>query len=150
MSLYGTRDAAQNWQNTVERNLKKIGFKQGSASGSVYYHGGRNISTLVHGDDYVSVGAEADLEWLRVELENDYDIKTTIVGRRRGLEKEVRVLNRIIRWTEEGWEYEADQRHGEIIVGETCAEDVKPVMTPIAESKEEADDDEELEGEGSR
>merc|ERR1712026_17253 len=29
MSLYGTRDAAQNWQKTVEKNLKKIGFKQG-------------------------------------------------------------------------------------------------------------------------
>ena len=26
------------------------------------------------------------------------------------------MLNRILRWTEEGWEYEADQRHGEIPV----------------------------------
>ena len=28
MSLYGTRDAARNWSNTVEEHLKKIGFKQ--------------------------------------------------------------------------------------------------------------------------
>ena len=50
MSLYGTRDAAQNWQNTVEKNLKRIGFKQGVASSSVYHHRERGISTLVHGD----------------------------------------------------------------------------------------------------
>ena len=29
MSLYGTRDAARNWSNTVEEHLKKIGFEQG-------------------------------------------------------------------------------------------------------------------------
>merc|ERR1712079_981400 len=29
MSLYGTRDAAQNWQTTVEEHLKSLGFKQG-------------------------------------------------------------------------------------------------------------------------
>ena len=38
MSLYGTRDAAQNWQNTVEVHLKEFGFRQGLASGSVFYH----------------------------------------------------------------------------------------------------------------
>ena len=70
MSLYGTRDAAQNWQNTVERNLKKIGFRQGVASSSVYYNEQWKISTLVHGDDYVSVGSEEQMKWLKTELEN--------------------------------------------------------------------------------
>ena len=32
MSLYGTRDAAQNCSSTVGKHLKSIGFKQGLAS----------------------------------------------------------------------------------------------------------------------
>merc|ERR1712026_17727 len=50
----------------------------------------------------------------------------------------------VVRWTEEGWEYEADQRHGEIIVRETGMGEAKPVTTPVAEEKEEEDDDEPL------
>ena len=30
--------------------------------------------------------------------------------------KEGRISNRVVRWTPEGWEYEADQRHAELIV----------------------------------
>ena len=84
-----------------------------------------------------------------MKLEDKYEIKTTVVGRRPGLKKEVRILNRVVRWTEGGWEYEADQRHGEIIVKETCMEGAKPVTTPMAEEREE-DDDEPLQGGESR
>ena len=74
MSLYGTRDAARNWSDTVERHLKKIGFEQGRASGNVYHHKGRRLVTLVHGDDYVTVGKEEDARWLEKELEKVYEI----------------------------------------------------------------------------
>ena len=102
MSLYGTRDAARNWSNTVEQHLKKIGFEQGKASGNIYHHKGRGLATLVHGDDYVTVGSEEGARWLKKELEKVFEIKTSVVGKRQGLLKEVRVLNRIIRWTHEG------------------------------------------------
>ena len=65
MSLYGTRDAARNWSDTVEKHLKGIGFKQGKASGNIYYHLGRELSTLVHGDDYITVGSEESANWLK-------------------------------------------------------------------------------------
>merc|ERR1712026_228857 len=96
MSLYGTRDAAQNWQNTVETHLRDLGFKQELASGSVFYHEAKGLSTLVHGDDYVTVGAEENANWLKMKLEDKYEIKTTVVGRRPGLKKEVRILNRVV------------------------------------------------------
>ena len=76
MSLYGTRDAAQNWQHTVETHLRKLGFKQGLASGNVFYHEGKNLSTLVHGDDYVTVGSEEGANWLKAQLEQENEIKT--------------------------------------------------------------------------
>ena len=50
----------------------------------------------MHGDDYVTVGPEDGARWLEKELEKAYEIKTSVVGKRSGLDKEVRVLNRII------------------------------------------------------
>ena len=44
--------------------------------------------------------------------------------------EEARLLNRIIRRTKEGWEYEADQRHAELIVKGPGLEDAKAVATP--------------------
>ena len=60
--------------------------------------------------------------------------------------KEVKVLNRIIRVTEEGWEYEADQRHGELIVQSLNLEEAKEVTTPGEDSKpwKEVEESEEL------
>ena len=49
-----------------------------------------------------------------------------------------------------GWEYEADQRHGEIIVRETGMSEAKPTVTPTAEEKERDEDDEVMGGADSR
>ena len=55
------------------------------------------------------------------------------------------MLNRIIRWTEDGWEIETDQRHADIIVHELGLSDSKPVATPgETESKQEEGEDQEL------
>ena len=44
--------------------------------------------------------------------------------------KESRILNRIVRWTPSGWEYEADQRHAELIIQMMGVERGKAVTTP--------------------
>ena len=46
-SLYGTRDAAQNWAKEVEKFLVGIGFRQGKASPCNYYHPIKDLS-LIH------------------------------------------------------------------------------------------------------
>ena len=57
-----------------------------------------------------------------------------------------RVLNRILRITEQGWEYEPDQRHAEMIVEQLGLKDAKAVETPTEEEKkwEREEDDKEL------
>jgi hypothetical protein len=65
VSMYGTRDAAMNWGHTVEKHLVEVGWTQGRASASVYKHEGRDLATLVHGDDYVTVGKRSDVEWFK-------------------------------------------------------------------------------------
>ena len=64
LCMYGTRDAAQNWQAECSQQFSNNGFSRGSASPCVFYHGERGIRTLVHGDDYVSVGFPKQLNWL--------------------------------------------------------------------------------------
>jgi len=135
LSMYGTREAATNWQREVADHLESIGFTRGSASSCIYHHQEREISTLVHGDDYASTAAREDLEWLEEELKKKFEIKTTIVGHDKKDDKEMKVLNRVIRATDEGWEYEGDQRHGEIIVRETGMGSAKGVTTAGEDDK---------------
>ena len=54
VSLYGTRDAAVNWQDALSRHLMEIGFERWSGHPSVFVHRAKSIRTLVHGDDYAS------------------------------------------------------------------------------------------------
>ena len=39
-------------------------------------------------------------------------------------------MNRVVRWTEDGWEVEPDQRHADLIVQEMGMLEAKPVSTP--------------------
>ena len=129
-SLYGTRDAAANFQAEVTKFMRGIGFEVGKYNVCTYYHRSRQLRTLVHGDDFVTVGDRAETEWFKKRLEERFEIKTKKVGDGPGENREEKVLNRIIRITPEGWEYEADQRHGELVVQGMGLEEAKSVSTP--------------------
>ena len=117
LCLYGTRDAALNWQQTLSDHLVEAGFKRGVGHPSVFYHPSKDIWTLVYGDDYCSAGSPTALDWMEDLLVNKYDIKTQRIGKgktRKGDNKtnESQVLNRVVRRSDEGWELEADIRCG--------------------------------------
>ena len=73
LCLYGTRDAAKGWQETLSAHLEAIGFKRGRGHPCVFHHPSRDIKTLVHGDDYVSAGSDESMDWLEAELAKAYD-----------------------------------------------------------------------------
>ena len=128
LSLYGTRDAAANFQEEVRRFMASLGFAQSKYNPQVYWHERRNLKTLVHGDDFMTSGPRSSAHWLRDQLGKRFEIKTKIIGRDEGEVAEERILGRILRVTEKGWEYEADPRHAELIVrslGLGCANGVK-------------------------
>ena len=60
---------------------------------------------------------------MKAKLSARFEIKTTTVGPnvQDGEVKEARILNRVIRVIAQGWEYEADQRHADLIIQETGA-----------------------------
>ena len=111
MSLYGTRDAAKNWQDEVARMTQIWGFRFGQYNPCLFKHDRWDVLnkhdrwdvlTLVHGDDFVSVGEAENLKFWRV-LEERSKVKTQVVDSGGGEEvKEARVLNRVLRVTAEG------------------------------------------------
>ena len=64
LCLYGTRDAALNWQKTLAEHLVENGFVRGVGHPSVFHHPKRKIWTLVHGDDYCSAGSTKSIKEL--------------------------------------------------------------------------------------
>ena len=61
-SLYGTRDALARWEAFLSKQLEGKGFVRGLASACCYRHSSKDLSCVVHGDDFVFSGVESDLE----------------------------------------------------------------------------------------
>ena len=72
----------------------------------------------MRGDDFTITGRMEALSWIRREMENKFEITANVSGPDEGMENEIRVLNRTLRWTDSGITYEPDQRHAEIIIKE--------------------------------
>ena len=80
----------------------------------VFFHPDRDISLVVHGDDFTSLARESDLTWFKEQLTNRFLIKDRgILGPETHDLKEIRLLNRVIKWTDECI---TDQRHGEVLI----------------------------------
>ena len=91
---------------------------------------------------------------MKAKLSTRFEIKTTTVGPNAdGEVKEARTLNRVIRVTDHGWEYEADQRHADLIIQETGAASKGTLSHPGGEKKtleEEAESKELVGAEATR
>jgi hypothetical protein len=141
--LYGTRDAPARWEAFLAGELEKMGFHRGKASPCCFRHDSRDLRCIVHGDDFVFVGGDADLEWVQQEMEARFLIK--VIGRLGGDSsdlQELRVLNRVLRWASDGIYYEADPRHQEILVAQ-LADSLKSLSTPGVKGKTEKEEEEE-------
>ena len=62
LSLYGIRDAAQNWSEEFTKTLVASGFKTGKATPCNFVHKNRKVYVTVHGDDFTAVGLAKDLQ----------------------------------------------------------------------------------------
>ena len=129
MSMYGTRDAAVNWSAEYTATLLESGFVQGPHSPCLFRHPVTEVAIMVHGDDFVAVGKSKALLEARKTLDK-YKLKVKVLGDGSDCVNEVRILNKVIRRTEEGIELEADPRHAEIVVKELGMTDANPSKVP--------------------
>ncbi len=147
--MYGTRRAADGWHcEYAGRLVNELGFEVGDASACVFYHKARGIRCSVHGDDLTAVGEKRHLDWYRQELEKLYELKEAHrLGPGPADDKEATVLNRVVRWTPEGLEYEADPRQGEKLLRDLKldGEGVKAAASPgVKATREQHEQDKPL------
>ena len=132
--MYGTRKAADGWHCEYAGVLvTELDFEIGDASACVFDHRARHLRCSVHGDDLTTVGPKKQLDWMKQELEKRYELtEAHRLGPGATDDREAKALNRIVRWTSEGLEYEADPRQGEKLLRDLKldAPDVKTLSTP--------------------
>ena len=128
--VYGTRDAGKIWEDCYTEALVGMGFVQGAGSPCCFYHPERGLHCVVHGDDFSCLGLDEDLDYYEAELAKKFELK--IRGRLgEGCDlQEIKILNRILRITPDGVEYEADPRHVELLTSSMGLTSANAVKTP--------------------
>ena len=112
-------------------SLVGAGFERGGASACVFRHAAKKISCSVYGDDFTSEGPKDGLDWFKGELEKHYELtESARLGPGAEDDKEGRILNRVVRWTPEGLEYEADPRQAEKLAEQMGLSGANPTATP--------------------
>ena len=129
--IYGTRDAGAIWEDCYRDALESIGFTSGSASPCCFWHKERNLSCVVHGDDFSTLGLDGDLDWLEKSLSEHFEIKIRgRIGEGVAGDNEMRILNRIVSVDEKGIYYEADPRHVDLLSSSLGLTKANSVGTP--------------------
>ena len=129
--VYGTRDAGKLWEDTYTQVLEGMGFTTGVSNPCVFYHAERELSIVIHGDDFTTLGTDANIDWYEAELQKHFEIK--IRGRLgEGCEgtNQIRILNRVVTITPEGLQYEADPRHGDLLTSSLSLSETSHAATP--------------------
>ena len=140
-NLYGTRDAASNWEAEVQRVMSDVlKFEVGRASPCNFYHEQRQWRTTVHGDDITTLGKVSQLQWLEAQLAQQWQIEVKgLFGPPsvQGSVQEMKHLNRTYRWKGDSITWEADERHSRILLQKMGFEgrSASKVTTPLVREK---------------
>ena len=142
VSMYGTQDAAANWEHKYASHLIENGFKRGKASPCAFWNPETGVRCVVHGDDFTFAGRDEELVKCTDMMKAEYDIKVRgKLGPDAKDDKDITILNRCIKWTATGIQYEADPRHVEILINELDMHKTKPATTPGSKGAHVEDED---------
>lgn len=112
--LYGMRPSSKGWETAYAKRLRAIGFLPGKASPCCFHRAKDGVSVVVHGGDFVFEGPSSSFPMIAEALKKYWIIKIrATLGPDKKDDKDVSILNRIVRWDTDGVEYEVDPRHVE-------------------------------------
>jgi hypothetical protein len=115
--LYGCRPAAQAWEEHYSGLLKGEGFRRSQACPVAFAHETRDLIGIVHGDDFMFVGPDEDLDYIWEVLNKNYEIKNRgRLGSGKEDKKEIDMLGRTIKYQEWGLSWEGDSRHRKLLM----------------------------------
>ena len=115
-TLYGTRDAATQWEKKVTETFKECGLSQGVASSCLWFCPKSMLRVFIHGDDLVSLGPIEVVLRFRRKIQAVWDIKARgmMAGTQQSKDNNVvaslQILGRSLTRDESGYTWEADPR----------------------------------------
>ena len=102
---------------------------------SVYHHKEKDIMVVVHVDDFLASGQQDQLDRLKKDMMETFDLSGIRIGPESNDEHEVKYLNRILRWTPENMmSYEADPKHVQLLLKEWGLAEAKGAVAPTTKS----------------
>ena len=120
--------------------MNSVGFESGVSNPALLHSEKLDAIMVAHGDGFITVGNDEALSEVERVMSSHHTIKVlAILGAGRDDAKEVRILNRYVRWNSDGersWiEYEPDPPHAELIVKSLNLESAKGVTTPSVKNR---------------
>ncbi len=115
-AMYGTREASKCWGNEVTDTMLAAGCTAVGVVPMTFVHEGHGYVVECHGDDFLSCGSAQALDQLDHVLTEKFDTKVLArIGPPSfgGQATEGPHLGRLIRWTPEGFEWEANPKHAQ-------------------------------------
>ena len=79
-SMYGTRDAASNWERDWQEHVRNWGFQLGLSSKNLCHHKENRVSGLTDGDDFVLTGPTKKLMEFERKMTSVYPTKAKIMS----------------------------------------------------------------------
>ena len=73
-SMYGTRDAAKNWEAEYQKTMMELGFNTGKAATCAFHREERDMMAVIHGDDITVLADQGGVVWMKKQLQTRYDI----------------------------------------------------------------------------
>ena len=134
-SLYGTQEAAANWEAEYASTLENLGFTRGTSSACIFYHREHDIVLMVHGDDFFAVGGRSKLDTLEAGLRDQYECKTQRLGWSKGRCREAGVLGKTITLDADGLTVEADPALIDEAINGMDLRSANAVTTPAVKSE---------------
>ena len=137
-AMYGTRDAAQNWEMEYTGfMIEDGGFTQCSSTPCMFWNEEKNLRVVIHGDDFTVLGCHTSLMWFREKIKTKFEVKLRgMLGPSSKDASEITILNRVVSWDRNGITYKADPRHVDIVINELGLKDAKAVSSPQIDHKE--------------
>ena len=135
MAVYGTRGAASNFESESTGALENSGFKCGRAVTCILHNEKRDISLIVHGDDFTILAKEKKFSGC-ANSSKKYEVEMAMKEPLSEKESAIIILNRGVTWNSEGITVEGHQRHPEILVKSRGLNGKsKKVSTPLGKSR---------------
>ena len=88
------------------------------------------LVVTVHGDDIFVAGPRQDTAKMGATLKKRWETRDQMIGPKPDDQRELRILNRTLRWCKDGLVFAANLRHGREVVDELGLSKSKPVSSP--------------------